>query len=83
MVSCESVMEHSDSAIASPLSAIADAFEDLLEKVKDFKKGSSDHIRLDNFCEIASLVTVLFRCLGLAFKFAEMEYVSKVYIKLI
>ncbi|CAK8574099.1 unnamed protein product [Lathyrus sativus] len=79
MVSCESDMEHSDSAIASPLSALTDAFEELVEKVKDFKSGTSDHIRLDYFCEIVSLVTVLFRCLGLAFKFAEMEYVSKLH----
>jgi len=73
-------MDHSDLAIAYPLSAIAEAFEDLSTKVQEIKNGSStQHIRLDSFCEIASLVSVLFRCLGLAFKFAEMEYVAKVY----
>lgn len=73
-------MDHSDLAIAYPLSAIAEAFEDLSTKVQGIKNGSStQHIRLDSFCEIASLVSVLFRCLGLAFKFAEMEYVAKVY----
>jgi hypothetical protein len=74
------IMEHSDSEIPFPLSAITEAFEDLSEKVKGIKNGSIQHLRLDNFCEIASLVSVLFRCLGLAFKFAEMEYVAKVCI---
>lgn len=74
------VMDHSDLAIAHPLSAIAEAFEDLSTKVQGIKNGSStQHIRLDSFCEIASLVSVLFRCLGLAFKFAEMEYVAKLH----
>ena len=79
MVSCESVMEHSDLAVALPLSAISEAFEELAENVKGIKNGSTEHIRLDKFCEIASLVSVLFRCLGLAFKFAEMEYVAKLH----
>ncbi|KAK2458807.1 Accelerated cell death [Trifolium repens] len=72
-------MEHSDSEIPFPLSSITEAFEDLSEKVKGIKNGSIQHLRLDNFCEIASLVSVLFRCLGLAFKFAEMEYVAKLH----
>ncbi|GAU14846.1 hypothetical protein TSUD_50580 [Trifolium subterraneum] len=72
-------MEHSDSEIPFPLSAITEAFEGLSEKVKGIKNGSTEHLRLDNFCEIASLVSVLFRCLGLAFKFAEMEYVAKLH----
>ncbi|KAI4386465.1 hypothetical protein MLD38_004396 [Melastoma candidum] len=32
---------------------------------------------LVTFCEACSLVSVLFSCLGLAFKFAELEYVAK------
>ncbi|CAI0552414.1 unnamed protein product [Linum tenue] len=35
-------------------------------------------LRLDSFCQACSLVSVLFSCLGLAFKFAETEYVAKV-----
>ncbi|PPE00556.1 hypothetical protein GOBAR_DD02409 [Gossypium barbadense] len=33
---------------------------------------------LDKFCDAYSLVFILFNSLGLAFKFAEMEYVAKV-----
>lgn len=74
MVSGEAVMEHDDSAVASPLSAITEAFEDLSKKLREEQRD----IRLDTFCEAASLVSILFRCLGLAFKFAELEYVAKV-----
>lgn len=62
--------------IDQPLTAIAEAFEELSKWMKENSGGH--HIRLDNFCEVASLVSVLFRCLGLAFKFAELEYVAKV-----
>ncbi|OMP11568.1 hypothetical protein CCACVL1_00439 [Corchorus capsularis] len=56
------------------LSAIVEAFEELLEfQVKD------GQLRLDRFCETCSLISVLFNCLGLAFKFAEMEYVAKIH----
>lgn len=72
-------MEHSDLAVDLPLSAIAEAFEELAKKVNE-RKNEQQHIRLDIFCETASLVSILFRCLGLAFKFAEMEYVAKVHI---
>ncbi|BAT93756.1 ACD11 homolog protein [Vigna umbellata] len=61
--------------IEQPLTAIAEAFEELSKWMKENSDGR--HIRLDNFCEVASLVSVLFRCLGLAFKFAELEYVAK------
>lgn len=64
--------------IDQPLSAIAEAFEELSKWMKENNDGK--HIRLDTFCEAASLVSVLFRCLGLAFKFAELEYVAKVYL---
>lgn len=39
---------------------------------------SNDGLRLDAFCSACTHVSVLFGCLGFAFKFAEMEYVSKV-----
>ncbi|CAJ1977554.1 unnamed protein product [Sphenostylis stenocarpa] len=61
--------------IDEPLSAIAEAFEELSKKMKENDKVVD--IRLDTFCEASSLVSVLFRCLGLAFKFAELEYVAK------
>lgn len=59
--------------IQQPLSAIAETFEELS------KRNNANEIRLDTFCQAASLVSVLFRSLGLAFKFAELEYVAKVF----
>ncbi|TKY50821.1 ACD11-like protein [Spatholobus suberectus] len=63
--------------IQQPLSAIAEAFEGLSKRLKE--RNNAQGIRLDTFCEAASLVSVLFRCLGLAFKFAELEYVAKLH----
>lgn len=60
----------------SPLSAMADAFEELCAILKG--KGFDCDLDLKTFCEACSLVSVLFGCLGLAFKFAELEYCSKV-----
>ncbi|KAM7271237.1 hypothetical protein ACFE04_030451 [Oxalis oulophora] len=57
----------------TPLTAIVEAFEDLAQ----FMDARED-LQLDTFCGACSLVSVLFSCLGLAFKFAEMEYVSKI-----
>ncbi|CAK9153662.1 unnamed protein product [Ilex paraguariensis] len=64
-----------DAATGTPLSAIAEAFEDLSGFMKS--SGSCDELRLKPFCDACSLVSILFGCLGIAFKFAEMEYVSK------
>jgi hypothetical protein len=61
----------SDGAV-TPLSAIADAFEELAKLLNSRKDESKEEARL------RSWVSVLFGCLGLAFKFAESEYVSKV-----
>lgn len=63
-----------------PLSAMVDAFEELAKRAKGRKNGSTgeEKLRLDNFCEACFLPSVLFNCLGLAFKFAELEYVAKV-----
>lgn len=63
--------------IQQPLSAIAEAFEELSKSLNE-NNNNAQAIRLDTFCDAASLVSVLFRCLGLAFKFAELEYVAKV-----
>lgn len=59
---------------SKPLSAVADAFEEL---AKIIESGSKD-LRLRQFSDACSLVSVLFGCLGMAFKFAEMKYVAKV-----
>lgn len=65
-------------SMTTPLSAMAEAFEELIEISKANQKGSEEEMRLDTFCDACSFVSVLFGCLGLAFKFAELEYVSKV-----
>lgn len=64
-------------ASSSPLTAIADSFEGLAKLVGSLKEPSQE-LRLDALCDACSLVSVLFGSLGLAFKFAELEYVSKV-----
>ncbi|KAK1313182.1 hypothetical protein QJS10_CPA06g02199 [Acorus calamus] len=58
----------------TPLSAIAEAFEELSRSLKE-----SNLLRLGPFSDSCSLVSVLFGCLGFAFKFAELEYVAKVH----
>ncbi|KAK4484249.1 hypothetical protein RD792_011481 [Penstemon davidsonii] len=60
----------------TPLSAVADAFEELSAVVK--ANGFDYDFDLKPFCDACSLVSVLFGCLGIAFKFAELEYCSKV-----
>ncbi|KAM0047650.1 putative glycolipid transfer protein [Helianthus debilis subsp. tardiflorus] len=62
----------------TPLSSIAQAFEEISDLIK---KGDGNEplvdLPLKPFCEACSLVSVLFGCLGIAFKFAEMEYTAK------
>ncbi|XP_043716980.1 ACD11 homolog protein-like [Telopea speciosissima] len=72
----KSVMDEEESFEDSgtPLSFIADAFEELAKIVST----SSEDLRLVPFSDACSLVSVLFGCLGIAFKFAELEYVAKV-----
>ncbi|XP_042023201.1 ACD11 homolog protein-like [Salvia splendens] len=60
----------------TPLAAVVDAFEQISAVLK--AKGLHHDLDLKSFCDACSLVSVLFGCLGIAFKFAEMEYVSKV-----
>lgn len=62
----------------TPLSAVAEAFEELSALVKS--GGVHFDLSLKPFCDACSLVSVLFGCLGIAFKFAQYEYVSKVRI---
>ncbi|KAL5722159.1 hypothetical protein ACHQM5_005714 [Ranunculus cassubicifolius] len=59
-----------------PLPYIANAFEDLSKFLQG--KHIEEDLRLGPFTDACSLVSVLFNCLGIAFKFAEMEYVAKV-----
>lgn len=60
----------------TPLSAVADAFEELAAVVED--ANFSDDLDLKTFTDACSYVSVLFGCLGTAFKFAELEYCAKV-----
>ncbi|KAK2635827.1 hypothetical protein Ddye_030619 [Dipteronia dyeriana] len=64
----------------SPLSAVVGAFENLANLVNSKSNGDcyQPELHLDMFCDACSLVSVMFSYLGLAFKFAELEYVSKV-----
>lgn len=61
-----------DAGTGTPLSAIAEAFEELSSH------NRYHDLMLKPFCDACSLVSVLFGSLGIAFKFAEIEYVSKV-----
>ncbi|XP_023768269.1 ACD11 homolog protein [Lactuca sativa] len=69
--------EFEDAETGTALSLISDAFEELSDLIKK-DNGVSIELRLKPFCDACSLVSVLFGSLGIAFKFAEMEYTSKV-----
>ncbi|KAL6198477.1 hypothetical protein ACLB2K_028266 [Fragaria x ananassa] len=58
-----------------PLRKIAEAFEEL-EAAVNSQTGELEVARFSRAC---SLISPLFGCLGIAFKFAEMEYVAKVH----
>ncbi|KAD2804289.1 hypothetical protein E3N88_37666 [Mikania micrantha] len=71
--------EFEDAGAGTALSLIADAFEEISDLIKKGnKKDASFELDLKPFCEACSLISVLFGSLGIAFKFAEMEYTSKV-----
>ncbi|XP_020095323.1 accelerated cell death 11-like [Ananas comosus] len=59
-----------------PLRGIAEAFEGLAETAR--AKAPSSAMEVAPFARACAHVSVLFGCLGIAFKFAEMDYVSKV-----
>lgn len=64
-----------------PLRKIAEAFKDLSNAVKDSQtldNHNNSQLELAPFSHACSLVSPLFRCLGIAFRFAEMDYVAKV-----
>lgn len=58
-----------------PLAAIIEAFEELADIVENANKD----LCLKPFSEACALVSVLFGSLGIAFKFAELEYNVKVH----
>ena len=57
-----------------PLRRIAASFEELAAVAKQQPPGAMDAAAFSRAC---SNVSVLFGCLGIAFKFAEMDYVAK------
>ncbi|KAD3067800.1 hypothetical protein E3N88_35680 [Mikania micrantha] len=57
------------------LSLTVDAFEEISESIK---KDASFELDLKPFCEVCSIISTLFGSLRIAFKFAKMEYTSKV-----
>lgn len=59
-----------------PLQLIAIAFSDLAADVKEEKEAN---LPVASFASASSRVSILFGCLGIAFKFAERDYVSKVH----
>ncbi|KAF5200393.1 Acd11-like protein [Thalictrum thalictroides] len=68
--------EQGEELITKPLPLIADAFEHLSNFL--LTNNTQQHLHLVPFTDACSLVSVLFNCLGIAFKFAEMEYCAKV-----
>ncbi|XP_020517658.1 ACD11 homolog protein isoform X2 [Amborella trichopoda] len=61
--------------VGTPLSIIAEAFEEL---ARSLALRPGEDLRLAPFSNACSLVSVLFGRLGIAFKFAEIDYVAKV-----
>jgi hypothetical protein len=59
----------------TPLTAVAEAFEELARGME----ADGGELRLAPFGDTCALVSVLFNSLGIAFKFAESEYVTKVH----
>lgn len=61
-----------------PLRKMADAFKELNNSISRFSEGEEAQLDLAPFSHACSLVSPLFRCLGIAFRFAELDYVAKV-----
>lgn len=70
--------EFEDAGTRTSLSSIADAFEEISDLIIAGRNGDFAVLKLKPFCDACSFVSVLFGSLGIAFKFAEMEYTSKV-----
>lgn len=65
-----------DSDAGRPLRKISTAFKELAAAVN----SPSQDVPVGQFSHACSLVSPLFGCLGIAFKFAEMDYVAKVWL---
>lgn len=61
---------------AKPLRKMAEAFNGLAATINS--QNEEVHLGVGSFSQACSLVSPLFRCLGIAFKFAELDYVAKV-----
>ncbi|KAL8208822.1 hypothetical protein R6Q57_008234 [Mikania cordata] len=69
-----------------PLRKISEAFIEIAGSINSQHQHQHQHqhpnqhseIQLASFSRACSLISPLFRCLGIAFKFAEMDYVAKV-----
>ncbi|XP_051127525.1 accelerated cell death 11 [Andrographis paniculata] len=60
------------------LKRMAEAFRELANAINQCPEGEEAALQLRQFSHACSLVSPLFRCLGIAFKFAELDYVAKV-----
>lgn len=67
-------LEMTDFETEKPLRKISEAFKELAATVN----SQSAIVEVASFSRACSLVSPLFGCLGIAFKFAEMDYVAKV-----
>ncbi|KAI7734607.1 hypothetical protein M8C21_025402 [Ambrosia artemisiifolia] len=63
-----------------PLRKISEAFNTIANTINSQHQNPNQlpELELASFSRACSLVSPLFRCLGIAFKFAEMDYVAKV-----
>ncbi|KAL3828714.1 hypothetical protein ACJIZ3_017516 [Penstemon smallii] len=62
-----------------PLKKMAEAFTELANAINSQSpNGGEARLDLGPFSRACSFVSPLFRCLGIAFKFAELDYVAKV-----
>lgn len=68
-------MSMADSDSEKPLRKITEAFKELAATVN----SQTVNMEVAPFSKACSLVSPLFGCLGIAFKFAELDYVAKVH----
>ncbi|WMV15559.1 hypothetical protein MTR67_008944 [Solanum verrucosum] len=61
-----------------PLRKMAEAFKDLANTLNSQTLDEAAKMEVAPFSHACTLVSPLFRCLGIAFKFAELDYVAKV-----
>ncbi|KAG5622081.1 hypothetical protein H5410_007299 [Solanum commersonii] len=61
-----------------PLRKMAEAFKDLANTLNSQTLDEAAKMEVAPFSHACTFVSPLFRCLGIAFKFAELDYVAKV-----